>query len=251
MHTEPHYAPGTALVGCAGWSLPRTVDAFFPSEGSQLARYATVFGAVEINSSFYRPHRPGTYARWAASVPPDFRFSIKVPRTITHFARLVDVDGLLAQFASEANALGSKLGCVLVQLPPSLAFDAAAAAAFFTQLQAHFACMLACEARHPSWFGDAATPLLQARGVTRVWADPPTGQPGAHQPTTPASYLRLHGSPHMYYSAYSDTYLAQLRAELAARAAAGHPAWVIFDNTAAGTAQPNALAVRSGHSVSV
>src|SRR5690349_12428290 len=67
-------------VGCAGWSLPKEHADRFPAEGSHLERYAACFPAVEINSSFYKPHRPTTYARWAASVPPDFRFSVKVPK---------------------------------------------------------------------------------------------------------------------------------------------------------------------------
>ena len=234
---------GTGLVGCAGWSIPRRAGALFPAEGSHLERYGAVFGAVEINSSFYRSHRPSSYERWAASVPPEFRFCVKVPRTITHQSRLVDVGGQLVRFASEANLLGEKLGCVLVQLPPSLSFHAEIAARFFTQMHTVFACMLACEARHPSWFGDAATVQLQAHAITRVMADPTTGQAGPHEATTTASYRRLHGAPKIYYSAYADTYLARLRSDLMLRAHAGHPAWVIFDNTAAGAAQPNALAV--------
>lgn len=242
--TDPvQHAAGTDLVGCASWSIPREAGSFFPAEGSHLERYATVFGAVEINSSFYRSHRPASYERWAASVPPAFRFCVKAPRTITHQSRLVDVADQLARFASEANALGEKLGCVLVQLPPSLSFRAEVAATFFVQMHTAFACMLACEARHPSWFGDAATVLLKAYGITRVVADPPTGQTDAHEPTTAASYRRLHGAPKIYYSAYSDRYLAQLRIDLMLRAHSSHPAWVIFDNTAAGAAQPNALAV--------
>jgi hypothetical protein len=65
---------GRALVGTAGWSLPSRHAADFPTTGSHLERYATRFDVVEINSSFYRPHRLVTYDRWAASVPDDFRF---------------------------------------------------------------------------------------------------------------------------------------------------------------------------------
>ena len=61
-------------VGCAGWSIPREHADRFPEEGSHLARYAGRFPAVEINSSFYKPHRPATYARWAASVPASGAF---------------------------------------------------------------------------------------------------------------------------------------------------------------------------------
>lgn len=78
--------------------------------GSHLERYGAVLNAVEINTSFYRPHRTATYTRWAASVPEDFRFAVKVPKTITHERRLKDVGELLDRFLSEAGGLGPKLG---------------------------------------------------------------------------------------------------------------------------------------------
>src|SRR6185436_11229797 len=96
-------------------------------EGGHLARYSRRFNASEINSSFHRPHRPVTYARWAACVPEDFRFSVKVPRAITHERRLSDAADLFAGFLAELAPLEDKLGPLLVQLPPSLAFDAALA----------------------------------------------------------------------------------------------------------------------------
>ncbi|SHG97624.1 DUF72 domain-containing protein [Massilia sp. CF038] len=234
---------GRIRIGCAGWTIPRAASAAFPLEGSHLERYAAVFNAVEINSSFYRPHRAATYARWADSVPDAFRFSVKLPRTITHDARLQSIAAPLAQFAAEAGTLGAKLGCVLVQLPPKLGFDAAVAADFFARLQDHVGCMVACEARHPDWFGAEATALLTARGVTRVIADPPKGQPGAHEPTSAALYARLHGSPRIYYSSYDPDYLARLGHDARTHAAQGRDVWLMFDNTASGASVPNALAV--------
>jgi uncharacterized protein YecE (DUF72 family) len=229
------------LVGCAGWTLPREAAASFPAEGSHLERYAARFHAVEINSSFHRPHQPKTYARWADSVPDGFRFSVKLPRTITHDARLNGVDELLRQFATEAGALGDKLGCVLVQLPPSLKFDEALATGFFALLKESFHCMLACEARHPTWFGEEATQLLVDAGITRVIADPAKGQPGEHVPTTADIYVRLHGSPRVYYSSYDTGYISHLAVDMAVHVAAGRNVWVIFDNTASGAAVPNAV----------
>jgi uncharacterized protein YecE (DUF72 family) len=240
---EEHAYKGRLLVGCAGWTLPRETHAAFPSEGSHLERYAAVFDAVEINSSFYRPHQRATYARWAASVPDHFRFSVKLPRSITHDAKLVGIAEPLQRFADEAGALGDKLGCVLVQLPPKLDFAAEVAAGFFARLQDAFGCTLACEARHPGWFGDEASELLRRLAVTRVIADPPKGQDGPHVPTTATIYARLHGTPRIYYSAYSEAYLAQLARDMQVHAGAGRTVWTMFDNTASGAAVPNALAV--------
>jgi uncharacterized protein YecE (DUF72 family) len=235
---------GSLLVGCAGWCIPRDATPAFPAEGSHLERYSAVFRAVEINSSFYRPHQPKTYQRWADSVPDDFRFSVKLPRSMTHDAKLIGIDELLAQFAREAGALGDKLGCILVQLPPKLGFDRQVADAFFARLRETFGCMIACEARNPAWFAEDATALLRERGVTRVIADPAKGQDGPHVPTTSTIYVRLHGSPRIYYSSYPADYLAELKRDMEVHAAHGRTVWTIFDNTASGAAVPDALAVQ-------
>jgi uncharacterized protein YecE (DUF72 family) len=235
---------GICRIGCAGWTIPREVVAAFAEEGSHLERYAKVFGGVEINSSFYRPHRQQTYARWADSVPDDFRFSVKLPRAISHDAGLRDIEAPLAQFAAEVSALDDKLGCLLLQLPPKFEFDEGVAGDFFDRASDTFSCMIACEARHPSWFSPEATALLTARAITRVIADPAKGQPGEHVPTTSDIYVRLHGAPRVYYSSYSDDYLRDLGTNMAGHAKAGRDVWCIFDNTASGASVPNALALR-------
>lgn len=238
-HSE---SPARLLVGCAGWSLPKTCADAFPVDGSHLERYAQVFPVVEINSSFYRPHKPATYARWADSVPAGFRFAVKVPRSITHDARLEDVDAPLAQFALEVGMLGDKLGCLLVQLPPRFAFDDVVAHAFFVQLSARFGCSIACEGRHASWFAEPASSLLRECGVIRVQADPAAGQSGPHEPTSDThAYVRLHGVPRIYYSRYSADDIARWRGQFERATAAGKTVWCIFDNTAEGAAVPNAL----------
>lgn len=240
----------SVTIGIAGWALPGPDKALFPpaAAGSNLARYAAVFNAVEINSSFYRPHRPETYARWADSVPASFRFAVKLPRAITHDKRLHDADAELDRFVAEAGALGPKWGWVLVQTPPSLRFDAAAVEAVFSGLQDRLGARpasaphVACEARHASWFTDEASALLQRLNVVRVVADPPAGTPGPFIPTAPnASYVRLHGSPHIYRSPYEPERLAQVAEWLGKQPG---QALVIFDNTMSGTQASQALHLR-------
>lgn len=229
-------------VGCAGWSLPRDTWPEFPPEGSHLERYAARFNAVEINSSFYRPHQPSTYARWADAVQAHFRFSVKLPKAITHELRLRHCDALLDTFLEQAGCLGDKFGCLLVQLPPSLAFDVEAATGFLATLRQRHAGGVALEPRHASWFTSPADDLLKAMKVARVLADPvlfdaasrPGGYPGL-------VYVRLHGSPHMYYSAYPSDVLDALAVRLELAAASDACAWCIFDNTANGAAVPDAL----------
>ena len=230
------------FIGTAGWSIPAAGRACFPEAASLLQRYAGRLGAVEINSSFYRPHRPATYRRWAASVPPGFRFAVKVPRTITHERRLADAADLLAAFLAEARELGATLGPLLLQMPPSLVFDPAVAGGFLQALRERFAGDVACEPRHPSWFSGEAEALLGAHRVARVAADPvPKGCPpaaGAPGGWRGLAYHRLHGTPRIYYSDYPPAALARIEAAL--RAEPG-PGWCIFDNTALGHATGNAL----------
>jgi len=234
------------FIGTAGWSIPTVVAADFPAEGSALERYSARFRAAEINSSFHRPHRASTWERWAGSVPDAFRFSVKLPKTITHGHKLVGAGALLAAHLGEVAALGDKLAVLLVQLPPSLAFEAAAAGAFFEHLAAVSAAAIACEPRHPSWFEDEADLLLRRRRVARVSADP-AKVPAAAQPGgwPGLAYFRLHGSPIIYRSSYDDDRLADYAAAIRAAAVHAQSTWCIFDNTASSAAAGNALRLRS------
>lgn len=237
---------GTEYLGTAGWTLPRAHSDAFPGEGTHLQRYAGVLNAVEINSTFHRPHRSSTYARWAESVPEGFRFCLKAPRAITHTARLAGADALLDTFLDEARPLGSKLSCLLFQLPPSFAFDAAVARAFFTLLRGRYRGGVACEPRHASWFDPAADRLLAKLHVARVAADP-ARVPAAAQPGgwEGVRYFRWHGSPRMYYSSYPDDALAALARTVREQSARGRVVWCMFDNTVTGAAMANVLTVRA------
>ncbi len=231
-------------IGCAGWSIPASEAERFPASGTHLERYAGGFGCVEINSSFYRPHRPQTYAKWASAVPEQFRFAVKVPKLITHEQRLQNAHEPLDRFLSEVAELGSKLGPLLVQLPPSLAFDEGVAEAFFELLRKCFSGQVVCEPRHASWFAPQAEQLLVRFQAARVAADPaPAPQAAAAGGWSRFVYYRLHGTPRLYYSAYSPDFLKKLSASLRESAARSVPTWCIFDNTAAGAATSDALSV--------
>jgi uncharacterized protein YecE (DUF72 family) len=228
-----------SIVGTAGWTIPAQYKDQFPTEGSHLERYATRLNGVEINSSFYRPHKRETYARWAAAVPADFRFSVKVPRIITQNHRLKNYGDLLDRFLEEVSGLGNKLGVLLAQLPPSLVYDGEVAEEFFRRL-ARAGMTMACEPRHVSWFTPDADKALKKLHVLRVAADPPLaptdGVPGGDRR---AAYFRLHGAPKIYYSDYSEAALTALAAKLR------RDDWCIFDNTAAFHALGNALALKA------
>lgn len=226
-------------IGTAGWNIPRASAQEFPETGSGLQRYATRFRAAEINVTFYRLPRPQTLSRWTAEVPDGFSFAVKVPKAITHERRLVGTAELLEAFLSGIRHLGAKLGPLLIQLPPSLAYDTSASG-FFGLLRARHEGPVVCEPRHVSWFGDEPSALMLEHRISRVAADParhpegevPGGWPGL-------VYFRLHGSPRMYFSAYGTSRLTALAQQLLS---SGAPeVWCIFDNTASGAALQDAL----------
>ena len=205
-----------------------------------LRRYAGTFDFVEINSSFYRQVRKATCEKWVREVPDNFLFSVKMHRLITHYTRLKDKD-LLGDFFGSVAGLGEKLAVVLIQLPPTLAFDTAVAGKFFAALRRHFRGYAVCEPRHASWSGEEAKSVLSGHRIARVITEIPDDK----TPLTPKGlpvYIRLHGAPRRYYSSYSEEQLRQLAIFLA-----GHPRrprFVVFDNTASSAGVLNALELR-------
>lgn len=232
-------------IGTAGWSIPADVADRFPTEGSALERYAAHFAAAEINSSFHRSHRPATWLRWRDAVPSNFLFSAKLSKEITHRRKLGDCGDLLPAAVAEMALLGPKLGAILVQLPPSLAFEASLASRFFAALGECWTGRVACEPRHASWFDEPAERLLEEMEIARVAADPAkleaAGVPGGWRGF---SYLRLHGSPVPYRSSYDPDRLQAYADMVAADVRAGREVWCIFDNTASSAAAGNALALQ-------
>jgi len=228
-------------VGCAGWNIPSQYAAHFESIGTHLERYSRTFNCCGINSSFYRSHKYSTWERWSASVPRGFRFSVKIPRTITHDARLKCSPEELRAFLTQVSYLGLKLGPLLVQLPPSCVYDHMIARRFFMLFRGLHDGDIVLEPRHKTWFNGGANDLLNEFSIARVAADPAcvplAGVPTGHEQIL---YFRLHGSPRRYYSSYSSEFLNTMAGRIAELAGEVR-VWCIFDNTAAGFATPNAL----------
>jgi uncharacterized protein YecE (DUF72 family) len=233
-------------IGTAGWSIRAEHRDVFPAEGSHLQRYAARFNAVEINSSFYRPHRRSTYRRWADTVGADFRFSVKLPKTVSHAGLASPIAETVRRFADEVAGLGEKLGVILIQFPPSLAFDIDLAADFFRTIGSHIPGRLACEPRHRSWFDEDANAMLAGLRIARVAADPAVSPdaavPGGWQGLR---YHRLHGSPDIYRTEYGMAAIQKIYSAVLIEAESGEP-WCIFDNTTFGFATSDALKLR-GH----
>jgi uncharacterized protein YecE (DUF72 family) len=232
------------FIGTAGWSLPSTSAFAFPPAGSHLQRYSAVFNAVEINSSFYRAHRRETYERWSSTVPAEFAFSVKLPREITHDLRLRTSAEPLEKFFDEIAGLGSRLRCVLMQLPPSLPFDRETVEEFLTLVRNHYRGAAVFEPRHITWFEPTVEEVLHEFEAGRAGTDPALcAEARKPMPNATVAYYRLHGSPRMYYSDYDETFLASVVNELTETNSGVSERWCIFDNTAHGFATANALRV--------
>jgi len=228
-------------IGTAGWSIPRAAAFRCEWAGTHLERYSRLLRCAEINSSFHRPHAAATYAKWRDSTPQDFRFAVKMPRTITHERKLQDVRDPFVTFLAQTDGLAEKRGPILMQLPPSLSCDTSVATRFLDVVRQVYKGPMVCEPRHATWFSPAVASLLVRYGVSRVAADPPP----VPEATLPAgwphvAYFRLHGSPRTYWSRYDENDIATLAMTVRSLAAAVE-VWCVFDNTASGDAIENAL----------
>jgi uncharacterized protein YecE (DUF72 family) len=114
-------------LGTAGWAVPKQHLPLFSAfpEGAKLShlqRYASRFSCVDINSSFYRPHRPATWERWAGATPDNFRFAVKAPKTVTHIAKLMNTRAALLEFFDAMRVLGDKQGACALSTPAEARF---------------------------------------------------------------------------------------------------------------------------------
>jgi len=231
-------------IGTAGWSIPRAAACRFDSAGTHLQRYSGRLDCAEINSSFYRPHAATTYAKWRDSTPPGFRFAVKMPRAITHELQLRNAREPFVTFLAQTDGLADKRGPLLLQLPPSLSFDAGVMTAFLDMVRQVYDGPIVCEPRHATWFSPLVTSLLERYGIARVGADPPP-VPDAATPAGCArvAYFRLHGSPRTYWSRYDENAITTLAASIG-KISTAEEVWCVFDNTASGAAIENAYELR-------
>lgn len=181
------------LVGTSGWQYKDWRARFYPEGVPQkrwLEHYAQRFATVEVNNAFYRLPERDTFAQWRDRTPGDFCVAVKMSRFLTHVKRLREPAEPVQRFMSRAEALGDKLGPVLLQLPPSLHVDNDALDGTLRQFPAGV--RVAVEPRHPSWWTDAVRALLERHGAALCWAD------RKGRPVTPLwrtagwGYLRMH-----------------------------------------------------------
>src|SRR3954467_6484115 len=160
------------LIGTSGYNYPEWKGSFYPADlaaAKMLPYYAARFPTVEINYTFYRMPTEKILAGWVRQVPPEFRFTLKAPRRITHDAKLAGCEDLTAGFCRVAGALGEKLGALLFQLPPNQKKDLPRLDAFLGTLPPK--APAAFEFRHDSWFDDSVFSALKEKNKALCVAD--------------------------------------------------------------------------------
>lgn len=196
-------------LGTSGWSYAGWRERFYPKglpQGEWLSFYAQHFNTVEINMTFYRYPKAEILKGWGERTPPDFKFTLKANRQITHRKKIRDVKSEVRYFYILADNLGEKLGCILFQLPPSLDFDQDLLKNFLSTLS--FQHKNVIEFRHESWYAEKTYDLLSAHKVIFCTVSS-TRVPSTIVETTETGYLRFHGLTGGYRYDYPEEELKE------------------------------------------
>ena len=240
------------FVGTSGWQYRDWRGRFYPSGQPQrlwLEHYAERFATVEVNNAFYRLPERSTFVQWRERTPEDFVVGVKVSRYLTHVKRLRDPAEPVARFLDRAAGLGTKLGPVLLQLPPTLRADAdllaeTLAAFAATGREAGFPkeVRVAVEPRHASWWTDRVCQVLADHNAALCWAD------RKGRPVTPLwrtadfGYLRMHEGRANPRPRYGRAALRTWVDRIADTYDDPEPAYVYFNNDPGGAAILDAVA---------
>lgn len=227
-------------IGCAGWGIPLLFRV--EEKIHNLKLYSRYFSCVEINSTFYRNHKMSTFENWASLVPANFRFALKVPRSVSH-ANKLETPKLIDPLIEGARVLGLKCGPILLQTAPSFEFEGPRLSKFIDYIRRSFDGSIVIEPRHVSWFSKSALSLARRLDISLVAADPGPKKVFEAQAVlrgNSVNYVRLHGQPKIYVSSYSEDFLRRL-VRYWNLSKLSKPTWVIFDNTAIGYSFANAI----------
>jgi uncharacterized protein YecE (DUF72 family) len=247
-----------AHIGCSGWRYASWRGSFYPdtlAPSQWLSYYASQFGTVEINNTFYRLPERATFAAWRAATPDGFTIAVKASGYLTHRKRLRAPAEPLARLFDRASALGPRLGPILYQLPSTLRYDAHLLRRFLTGLAAQGARLRegsgktgrprvrplrhVIEFRDASWYRPDVFEAMQAAGAAVCLHDMP-GSEISEAPDKPFVYVRFHGTKGKYKGSYSDKVLGGWARRLKSALASGHDVFAYFNNDLGGTAVQNA-----------
>src|SRR5690606_2691841 len=223
--------------GLSGLQLPMPKYLFPPpyENASRLTYYASHFNSIEFNSSFYKIPQSKTVARWAASVPEDFRFTFKLWKGITHNKGFNFNEEDVVAFFNSINSVKEKKGCLLIQFPPGLGRE------YINQLEKLLSCInefnpsqewkVAVEFRNRSWYDEEVYELLRYYKATMVIQDIPKSATPMIDQKIDFLYIRFHGPTGNYRESYSEDFLREYASQLQEWMNDGKTVYVYFNNT--------------------
>jgi len=232
-------------IGTSGWSYKHWRGVFYPAHlklSQWFPFYTQHFRNTEINTSFYRLPKQEIVKQWAAQAPANFFFCPKMSRFLTHIKRLREAEEPLTRFFGVFEHMGPRLGPVLIQLPPTLKFNAEVVEPFFQLLKAKYKNhAFAIEGRHISWLSEESISMLTRYEVGFVISHSANAFPYAEHITAPHIYMRFHGPAKLFASSYSKQQLRQYAIRIKQWMKEGHTIWAFFNNDIGGYAIKNAL----------
>ena len=227
-------------VGTSGWHYKHWERAFYPADlkpEDWLPFYASRFGTVEINNSFYRLPSRDAFVSWAEKVPPGFTFAVKASRYITHMKKLRAAGESLSNLLENAGGLGEKLGPILFQLPPHWQRDPSRLEEFIALLPGGVRC--AFEFRDETWLHDDIYRILESGNCALCIASSPAF-PSTRRITADFVFLRFHGGDIPYGSKYSREELEEWATFTRSLLEAKRDVYAYFNNDAFGYAVEDA-----------
>jgi uncharacterized protein YecE (DUF72 family) len=233
-------AAGRCRIGISGLVLPVPNKAAFPEafrDRPRLAYYASLFDSLEINSSFYKTPMAATFEKWAAIVPDDFQFTVKLSRDITHAKDLAYDPAAIDLFLKAANGVGAKKGCLLMQFPPGLRRNEHTTGQLSELLRQvwqsdpEHTWRWAVEFRHASWYDPSIYRLLDKSRACLVLHDMPGSALSVVSSSVDFIYLRFHGVLGDYRGSYPSDVLQSYAGRIKAWQAQGKDVYVYFNNT--------------------
>lgn len=231
-------------IGTSGWSYRNWNTQFYPKglkAHEKLGYYSKHFSAVEVNSSFYNLLARETYEQWREQVPTDFTFAVKMHRYLTQMKKLKIDDKAREQrdqFFVGVAGLGSQLGVILIQLPPSLKKDIEKIGEFLEAMPGDY--RYAIEFRNESWFDEEVADVLKKHNVAAVISHS-SEWPYWIMPTADFIYARFHGKNELFTSPYPEKDLQEWAETLQSLQPGDQKGWILFNNTDQGHAVQNAL----------
>ncbi len=233
-------------IGCSSYATASWKNLFYPEDLPKkkwFEFYCQHFNTYELNGTFYKFPTEKSLLTWYDKAPENFLFSVKVPRIITHFKKLINAEAEIAQFYEVCkNGLKEKLACVLWQFPPSFDFSIDKLGLVIDAMNTGFKNVI--EFRHKSWWNLEVTKALSQRGLIFCSVNFPNLPTDILQ-TSSIGYVRMHGNPELFYSQYTIEELETLFKNLTSPDF--EELYVYFNNTASTAGIINAIQMTQIH----